>query len=279
LKYDWCFYDDVAIGKGLDRAMYPYLVMGRALAHQNRDIYFSLCQYGMENVSAWGRFVGAQSWRTTGDVFDTWSSISAAIEKQKKLFYYTGPGAWNDPDMLCVGNVCWNNGGPSRLAPNEQYTQVSLWSLLAAPLLIGCDLTKIDLFTLSLLTNDEVIEINQDMLGKGAGCIAEGNDWEIWARPLADGTIAAGLMNKSNREQVVPFSLKDAGLLCKWRIRDVWRQEDIGVFAGVYEASVPGHATHLIRLFPHSCGRLREGMSDIRENAWQLLREKDMLPH
>ena len=276
LKHDWCFYDDVAFGKGLDRAMYPYLVMGRALAHQARDIYFSLCQYGMENVSAWGRLVGAQSWRTTGDVFDTWSSVSAAIEKQKKLFYYTEPGAWNDPDMLCVGNVCWNDGGPSRLAPNEQYTHVSLWSLLAAPLLIGCDLAKIDDFTRALLSNDEVIAIDQDPLGKGAGCIAEGEGWEIWARPLADGSIAAGLYNTSNREQVVPFDLAAAGLLCKWRVRDVWRQEDVGVFLGRYEASVPGHATHLVRLTPLPCGHLRAGMDDVRENAWRLLREKDL---
>ena len=276
LKHDWCFYDDVAFGKGLDRAMYPYLVMGRALAHQERDIYFSLCQYGMENVSAWGRLVGAQSWRTTGDVFDTWSSVSAAIEKQKKLFYYTEPGAWNDPDMLCVGNVCWNDGRPTRLAPNEQYTHVSLWALLAAPMLIGCDLTKIDDFTLSLLSNDEVIDIDQDPLGKGAGCIAEGDEWEIWARPLEDGSIAAGLYNKSSREQTVVFDLEAAGLMCKWRVRDVWRQEDVGVFLGKYEASVPGHATHLVRMFPLPCGHLREGMDDIRENAWRLLRAKDL---
>lgn len=276
LKHDWCFYDDVAFGKGLDRAMYPYLVMGRALAHQDRDIVLSMCQYGMENVSVWGRLVGAQSWRTTGDVFDTWSSISAAIEKQKKLFYYTEPGAWNDPDMLCVGCVSWNDGQASRLAPNEQYTHISMWALVASPLMIGCDLTKLDDFTFSLLANDEVIEIDQDPLGKGAGCIAEGKDWEIWARPLADGSIAAGLYNKSNLEQTIPFELNQAGILCKWRVRDVWRQEDVGVFMDRYEASVPGHATHLIRLTPLACGRLREGMTDIRENAWRLLREKDL---
>ena len=275
LKHDWCFYDDVAFGKGLDRAMYPYLVMGRALAHQERDIVLSMCQYGMENVSAWGRLVGAQSWRTTGDVFDTWASVSAAIEKQKKLFYYTEPGAWNDPDMLCVGCVSWNDGRPSRLAPNEQYTQVSMWALVAAPLMIGCDLTKLDDFTFSLLANDEVIAIDQDPLGKGAGCVAEGKDWEVWARPLADGSIAAGLYNKSNLEQTVPVDFERLGLVCKWKVRDVWRQEDVGVYAGRYEASVPGHATQLIRLSPLPCGHLREGMSDIRENAWRLLREKD----
>ena len=276
LKHDWCFYDDVAFGKGVHRAMYPYLVMGAALRHQKRDIVLSLCQYGMENVSAWGRYVGAQSWRTTGDVFDTWASVSAAIEKQKKLFMYTGPGAWNDPDMLCVGAVCWNDFKPTRLAPNEQYTHISMWALVAAPLLIGCDLTRLDDFTLSLLTNDEVIEIDQDTLGKGAGCIAEGDDWEIWARPLADGSIAAGLYNKSSREQTIAFDMEKAGLLCKWRVRDVWRQEDVGVFAGVYEATVPGHATHLVRLSPCWCGELREDVVDIRDAAWRLIREKDI---
>ena len=276
LKHDWCFYDDVAFGEGVDRAMYPYLVMGAALRHQKRDIVFSLCQYGMENVSSWGRCVGAQSWRTTGDVFDTWASVSAAIEKQKRLFLYTAPGAWNDPDMLCVGAVCWNDGKPSRLAPNEQYTHVSMWALVAAPLLVGCDLGQIDAFTLALLSNDEVIAIDQDPLGKAAGCIAEGNEWEIWARPLADGSIAAGLYNKSNREQTVPFDMARAGLLCKWRVRDVWRQEDVGVFAGVYTAAVPGHATHLVRLFPCRCGRLRDDVADVRDAAWRLLREKDL---
>jgi alpha-galactosidase len=276
LKHDWCFYDDVAFGSDVLRAMYPYLVMGAALRHQKRDVVLSLCQYGMANVSAWGRCVGAQSWRTTGDVFDTWSSVSAAIEKQKRLYLYAGPGAWNDPDMLCVGAVCWNDGKESRLAPNEQYTHVSLWALLAAPLMIGCDLTKLSPFTRSLLSNDEVIEIDQDELGKAAGCIAEGDDWEVWARPLADGSIAAGLYNKSNREQTIAFDLQKAGLLCKWLVRDVWRQEDVGVFAGSYEASVPGHATHLVRLRPCRCGKLRDDVSDIRDAAWRLLREKDL---
>ena len=151
-----------------------------------------------------------------------------------------------------------------------------MWALLAAPLMIGCDLTKLSPFTRSLLTNDEVIEIDQDELGKAAGCIAEGDGWEVWARPLADGSIAAGLYNKSGFERMVPFDLKKAGLLCKWLVRDVWRQEDEGVFMGVYEASVPGHATHLVRLRPCRCGRLRDDVTDVRDAAWRLLREKDL---
>ena len=270
LKYDWCSYGSVAMGSGLQRAMYPYLVMGKALREQNRDILFSLCQYGMENVSAWGFEVGGSSWRTTGDVFDSWKSISGSIERQKQLWYYSKPGAWNDPDMLCVGKMTWNQFTGSRLAPNEQYTHISLWALVASPLMIGCDMTQLDEFTFSLLSNDEVIEIDQDPLGKGAACIFEDKvaEYEIWARPLADGSVAVGLYNKSVKEQVIPFDMEKAGLLCKWKVRDVWRQEDVGVFLGKYESSVPGHATELLRLSPLACGKFRDGMTDIRENAW-----------
>ena len=144
--------------------------------------------------------------------------------------------------------------------------------------MIGCDMTKLDEFTLSLLTNDEVLDIDQDPLGLGAGCVAEGDDWEIWARPLADGSIAAGLYNKSLREQTVVMDMSALGMECKWRVRDVWRQADLGVFLGKYECSVPAHATHLVKFTPLECGRLRDGMDDIRDNAWRLLMKKDGAP-
>ena len=275
LKYDWCSYGKKAYGSGQWRFMYPYWIMGRALSEQKRDIVFSLCEYGCENVASWGNLVGGSCWRTTGDVFDTWASISGAIESQKRLFPYSKPGAWNDPDMLCVGKMCWNDYKGSRLAPNEQYTHISLWALLAAPLMIGCDLTQIDDFTYSLLSNDEVIAIDQDSLGAGAGCVDEGDGWEVWARPLSDGSIAAGLFNRSQNEQTVVIDMEKLGILCKWRVRDVWSQQDEGVFLGRYSHSVPGHATHLIRMSPCSCGRLRDGMSDIRDNAWKLLMKHD----
>ena len=266
LKHDWCSYSEVAAGSGLQRAMLPYLVMGRALRAQKRDIILSLCQYGMDNVSAWGAKVGGQSWRTTGDVFDTWRSISGSIARQKQLWYYSAPGAWNDPDMLCVGRMRWNGFKDSRLAPNEQYTHISLWALVASPLMIGCDLTRLDPFTLSLLTNDEVIEIDQDPLGKGAACIVETPDHEIWARPLADGSIAAGLYNKGLKEREIAFDIAAAGLAGKWNVRDCWRQKDEGAFKGTYSRSVPGHATHLVRLTPGVGAWLRT--RDVRDNAW-----------
>ena len=278
LKYDMCSYWMKEFGKGAWRIMHPYRLMGHALAHQRRDIVFSLCEYGLETPGMWGNLVYGHSWRTTGDVFDVWASVAESIEAQKRLFPYSRPGAFNDPDMLCVGPVRFNDFRGSRLAPNEQYTHISLWALVASPLMIGCDMTKLDEFTLSLLTNDEVLDIDQDPLGLGAGCVAEGDDWEIWARPLADGSIAAGLYNKSLREQTIVMDMSALGMECKWRVRDVWRQADLGVFLGKYERSVPAHATHLVKFTPLECGRLRDGMDDIRDNAWRLLMKKDGAP-
>lgn len=269
LKYDWCSYGRVAIGGALNRARYPYLLMGKALREQNRDIVFSLCQYGMDNVSSWGETVLGSCWRTTGDVFDNWGSIYGSIQKQAELWPWSKPGAWNDPDMLCVGKMHWNGFKGSRLTPNEQYTHVSLWCLVGAPLMIGCDMTKLDDFTFGLLSNDEVIAVDQDPLGLGAAKIAVDGMGEIWARPMADGSVAVGLLNASFATADVVLDMTVVGLEGGWRVRDLWRQRDEGEFRGVYKASVPGHATHLIRLWPVGDGRLRSGMTDIRENAWR----------
>jgi len=268
LKYDWCSYGDVAKGDGLARAMKPYLVMGRALAAQERDIVFSLCQYGMDRVSTWGRCVDGHSWRTTGDVFDSWPKIAAAINQQRRLWYFSAPGAFNDPDMLCVGRMRWNAMMGSRLSPNEQYTHVSLWALVAAPLMIGCDLERLDAFTRNLLVNDEVIAIDQDPLGKGAARVAECGRGEVWMRPLADGSLAAGLYNRGLKEIEIAVDFAALGLEGAWAVRDCWRQADEGVATGRYVRSVPGHATHLVRLVPQAGARLRAGLCDVRDNDW-----------
>ena len=278
LKYDWCTYWQKQFGQGAWKTMPPYWLMGRALAHQKRDIVFSLCEYGLETPGLWGNLVHGHSWRISGDVLDIWESVAEAIECMKPLFPYSRPGSFNDPDMLCVGPVRFNDFKGTRLAPNEQYTHISLWALVASPLMIGCDLTKIDEFTLSLLTNDEVLEIDQDPLGLGAGCVAAGDNWEIWARPLCDGSIAAGLYNMSPREQTIVMDMEALGMECKWRVRDVWRQADIGVFLGKYERAVPGHATHLVKFTPLKCGHMREGMDDIRDNAWRYVMKRDGAP-
>lgn len=248
LKYDWCSYGRVGDDGTLKGLMRPYLVMSRALRAQNRDIVFSLCQYGMGHVSAWGAKAGGQCWRTTYDITDTWESMIGIADAQDGLEPFAGPGAWNDPDMLIVGTVGWGRPHPTRLTPNEQYTHMTLWCLFSAPLLIGCDMTRLDAFTLNLLTNDEVLEVDQDPLGRAARRVSRSAAGDVWVKELSGGGVAAGLINRSPMEGTVVFRLKDAGLSGAWRARDLWRQRDVGVLRGEYAAVLPGHAPLLLRL-------------------------------
>ena len=250
LKYDWCSYSRVGTSGSLKGAMKPYLQMGAALKAQDRDIVFSLCQYGMQNVSTWGAAAGGQCWRTTGDITDTWASMIGIADQQDGLGLFTAPDAWNDPDMLVVGRLGWGRLRPTRLTPNEQYTHISLWSILAAPLLIGCDMTQLDAFTLNLLENDEVLDINQSPDARGATRIAHDRNGDVWVRPLADGDYAAVLVNRTLAEGEVVFKFADAGLQGTWAVRDLWRQQDLGQRSGELRATLPGHAPLFVRLHP-----------------------------
>lgn len=276
LKYDWCSYGSVATGDGHDKFRRPYLLMGRQLAMQPRDIVFSLCQYGMDEVSVWGALADGHCWRTTGDIFDTWPSVYGGIRAQAALWQYSAPGAWNDADMLVLGRNVWAGNGSgqddSRLTPNEQYTHISMWCMFASPLMIGCDLTAIDDFTLSLLTNDEVLAVDQDELGAGAARVLqdERDGMEIWARPLADGSIAFAMLNADEEERCIEIPFGKLGMSGKWAVRDLWRQRDEGTFGDAYSASVPGHATHLVKLAPAEGAGLKPCLKDIRDNAWLL---------
>jgi alpha-galactosidase len=223
--------------------------MQEALAQQPRDIIYSLCQYGMGNVWEWGTEVGGNSWRTTQDINDSWGSMSGIGFNQAGLEKYAGPGHFNDPDMLVVGKVGW---GPqlrsSRLSPNEQYTHISLWYLLASPLLIGCDMTQLDEFTLNLLTNDEVLEVNQDPLGRQAGRITQNGTLEVWAKDMEDGSKAVGLFNRGQREQTVTVKWSDLGINGEQTVRDLWRQKDIGKYTEKFEANVGRHGVVLVKI-------------------------------
>jgi len=203
-------------------------------------------------VWEWATNIGGNSWRTTGDIVDTWTSMSEIGFSQNGHEAYAGPGHWNDPDMLVVGQVGWGPKlHPTRLSPNEQYTHISLWSLLAAPLLIGCDLTKVDDFTLNLLTNDEVIAVDQDPLGRAARRITFDRNLEVWARPLADGSLAVGLFNRGEIADTVHVHWSDLGITGEKNVRDLWRQKDIGSFGGEYSALVPRHGVVLIKVSSH----------------------------
>lgn len=268
LKYDWCGYSQTVMGEdALGRAMYPYQVMGEALAAQGRDIVHSLCQYGMERVSTWGEKCG-ECWRTTGDINDSWDRVMEIFRAQRDLWPFAGPGAWNDPDMLVVGSLGWGNLHPTSLTPNEQYTHVSMWAMLCSPLLIGCDLTKLDDFTKSLLTNDEVIEVNQDEMGAQAARVQWSDGGEVWAKPMSDGSIAIALFNSGRRKAIVSADLAKLGLVGEWHMRDLWRQKDEGVVTGAYSVEIPRHCTKLVRLFPREGAGLKPCVRDIRNASF-----------
>jgi len=250
LKYDWCSYDGIA---GNDTALstyiHPYTVMDEALGRQGRDIIYSLCQYGLRDVWKWGRQVHGQCWRTTEDIEDTWKSFTGIGFNQARLYPYAGPGHWNDPDMMIVGKVGWGqNLHATRLTPDEQYTHVSLWCLLSAPLLIGCDLSSLDAFTLNLLTNSEVLAIDQDMLGRQAQRILEKDSSQVWVKELADGSRAVGIFNIGDTYRTVKLAWKDLGMHDGQHVRDLWRQKDLGQIKDAYTPLLPPHGVALIRL-------------------------------
>jgi hypothetical protein len=250
LKYDWCSYDKIAKDTSRAERIKPYKVMQDALAQIDRDIVYSLCQYGMSNVWEWGESVGGNLWRTTGDITDTWQSMSEIGFNQVVNAPYAKPGHWNDPDMLVVGWVGWGPSlHPTKLNPDEQYTHISLWSLLSAPLLIGCDLTRLDDFTLNLLTNDEVLAIDQDPLGKQAVPKIKKENIQVWVKELEDGNRAIGIFNLGSESSNFSLNFSEVGIKNNVKIRDLWRQKDLGNHKNKFETSVPSHGVVLIKIF------------------------------
>ena len=257
LKYDWCSYGGVALDKALPSLKLPYIAMRTALDKVGRDIVYNLCQYGMGDVWEWGREVGGNFWRTTGDLGippedrSLWTSMSRIGFGQAGKEKFAGPGGWNDPDNILVGNILWDDKlVPAPLSADEQYTYMSLWALLAAPLVFGGDMTELDDFTLGLLGNDEVIEINQDALGRQAAPVSKNNDCEVWAKDMEDGSKAVGLFNRGGAATTVTARFEDLGITGKWKVRDAWRQYDWGVFENWFTQKVDRHGAVLLRLFP-----------------------------
>ena len=250
LKYDWCSYSEVTVKKPeLEDLKKPYVVMRSALNKIPRDIMFSLCQYGWGEVWNWGAEIGGNSWRTTGDIEDTWKSMSEIGFKQIAEGPHAEPGHFNDPDMLVVGKVGWgDNQRNSRLSPDEQYTHISLWSLLSAPLLIGCDMGHLDRFTSGLLTNDEVLAIDQDALGKEAHQAVKTGDYQIWIKELKDGSKAVGIFNTSDKYQAITLNRNENDLGGYTKLRDVWQQKYIITSGTNFTTHVAPHGVMLIKL-------------------------------
>ncbi len=236
LKYDWGPWE-----------VKDVKVMSDLLRGSGRDITYSLSNSApFEHAQDWANL--SNCWRTTGDIYDAWSSVTSIWASQDRWGSYAGPGHWNDPDMLVVGKVGWGPSlHPTRLTPNEQYSHISLWCLLSAPLLIGCDLAALDPFTLNLLTNDEVLAVNQDSLGKQAHLTHTPGEMEVWTKPLDDGTMAIGVFNKGESEG---SALLDFGLISakgKVKLRDLWRQQDVRMKNNTARFSVPRHGVMLFK--------------------------------
>jgi alpha-galactosidase len=249
LKYDWCSYGQIAKDSSLPELMKPYFLMRDALDAAGRDIVYSLCQYGMGEVWTWGAEVGGNLWRTTGDINDSWGSMAGIGFNQNGHEKYAAPGHWNDLDMLVVGSVGWGPTlHPSRLSKNEQIVHITMWSMVSSPLLIGCDMTAMDEFTLDVLTNDEVLDVNQDPLGKPAGRVRKDGPFEVWARELWDGTKAVALYNQFFEKADVMVNWADIGLSGPQPVRDLWRKADLGVIDGAFTVSVPPHGAVMVKI-------------------------------
>jgi alpha-galactosidase len=237
LKYDWCSAEKVYPRSQMTEV---YKKMHDALVRTGRPIVFSLCQYGYGRVWRWGASVGGNLWRTTEDITDHYDRMSVIGFDQDGLEPFVGPGHWNDPDMLEVGNGGMNH--------DEYLTHMSLWALLAAPLLAGNDLSSMTPETLSMLTNREVVALDQDAKGIEARRISQEGPLEIWSKSLADGSVAVGLFNRGESSNPITLSFKDIGVRGRATVRDLWKGKDVGSFQQSYTEEVPRHGVVLIRI-------------------------------
>lgn len=249
LKYDYCYKPEGVDGKML------YRRMGQALRATGRPIVFSACNWGHEEPWKWAAGAGAHMWRTTGDILDTWKSISEIGFSQAGLESYAGPNRWNDPDMLVVGMYGKGNDPVHTGCTDTEYrTHFSLWCLLASPLMIGCDVRAMAPAARGILSNREAIAVNQDPMGRQGARVGESSLWgEVWAKPLSDGSIAVGLFNRSDAgEHVVSVAWEAVGLHDRRAaiVRDLWAHEDVGEFRGSYTAKVESHGCALVKITP-----------------------------
>ncbi|KAF1710959.1 alpha-galactosidase [Pseudoxanthomonas sacheonensis] len=243
LKYDWC-------NTGTRNAQEAYTLMADALRASGRDIVFSLCEWGGQKPWLWGRTVG-NLWRTTGDIYDKWQGrhkymlgMLDIVDINEPLWPYAGPGHWNDPDMLEVGN-----GG---MTETEYRTHFSLWAIMAAPLIAGNDLSRMDGATRRILLNREVIAVNQDALGAQGRRVAKNGDQEIWVKPLADGARAVLLFNRGERPAEIGVGWEQLGYPrhLSAHLRDLWTQQDLPAQVGRYAAMVEPHAAVMLVVRP-----------------------------
>lgn len=243
LKYDWC-------STGVRNAEEAYALMSDALRATGRPIVFSLCEWGNSRPWLWASKIG-NLWRTTGDITDKWEGkhgyswgIVSIVDMNEPLWPYAGPGHWNDPDMLEVGN-----GG---LSDTEYRAHFSLWAIMAAPLIAGNDVANMSPATRAILLNREVIAVDQDPLGQQGRRVAKNGDLEVWSKPMADGGRAVLLFNRGEGPARIEAEWPALGLPAKvdMRVRDLWAHRDLGRMRQRFGAEVAPHGVVMVRLTP-----------------------------
>jgi len=256
LKYDFCYKPMGVDGRAL------YERMGQALRATGRPILFSVCEWGTMHPWNWAAGqAGAHMWRTTGDIADSWRSVSdIGFERQKDLHPYAGPGHWNDPDMLVVGMYGKGNVAAGGCTDEEYRAHFTLWCVLAAPLMIGCDVRNMSEAAKAILTNPEAIAVDQDPLGRQGMCLGRdgGPDspWtfsEVWRKCLADGSVAVGFFNRHDKRGAIMTAAWEALGIHDCRpcvVRDLWARRDVGEFTRSYADNVPPHACKLLKVTP-----------------------------
>ncbi|MED6119973.1 hypothetical protein PIB30_016774, partial [Stylosanthes scabra] len=237
LKYDNCNNNDIS-----PKERYPK--MSKALLNSGRSIFFSMCEWGLEDPATWAKGVG-NSWRTTGDIKDNWDSMTSLADLNDKWASYAGPGGWNDPDMLEVGN--------GHMTTEEYRAHFSIWALAKAPLLIGCDIRALDDTTKELLSNSEVIAVNQDKLGVQGKKVKSNNGLEVWAGPLSGNKVAVILWNRSSSKAKVTASWSDLGIKSATSVdaRDLWEHSTTSLDSGEISAELDSHACKMYILTPN----------------------------
>ncbi len=253
LKYDWCYTGDQS-------APDSYALMKDALVKAGRPIVFSICEWGTNQPWTWAPEIGGNLWRTTFDIRPCWDcgemgiskgrqienfiGFTKILDQQVGLECYAGPGHWNDPDMLEVGN--------GELTYDENVAHFSLWSILAAPLMLGNDIRAISDEVLEIITNREVIAVNQDVLGRQGKKMRDDGDFEVWSKELHDGSRAVLMFNRSERNEEIGFTWREVGLpeSLTLKVRDLWKKKDMGRFTGSYTSMVRPHGVVMVRVRP-----------------------------
>ncbi|USU08365.1 glycoside hydrolase family 27 protein [Sphingomonadaceae bacterium OTU29MARTA1] len=243
LKYDWC-------STGVRNAEEAYALMSDAIKAAGRPMVLAMCEWGNNRPWEWGAKIG-NLWRTTADIRDAWAGrekwsigMTDIVDLNERLYPYAGPGHWNDPDMLEVGN-----GG---MTPTEYRSHFSLWAIMAAPLIAGNDIAHMDADTRAILLNQEVIAVDQDPLGQQGRRIRDDGDLEVWARPLADGSRAVILFNRSAAPASVSVAWPELGLTTrvKAEVRDLWAHKSLGRKTGSFAATVAPHGVVMVKVTP-----------------------------